>query len=94
MDPDKVTQLKEFGAFVAETLPTYVEKVHIESGDELVIAIVPEGIVPMMKFLKEHPNAQFTNLSDITAVDYPSRPQRFEVHKKHFFNIYILFKTL
>ncbi|NP_001165786.1 NADH dehydrogenase [ubiquinone] iron-sulfur protein 3, mitochondrial [Nasonia vitripennis] len=79
IDQEKVAQLKDFGQYVAECLPKYVQKVQIEAGDELEICIAPEGIIPTVSFLKDHHNCQFTNLSDITAVDIPSRPYRFEL---------------
>ena len=41
--------------------------------------IVPDGIVPVLSFLKDNILCQFTNLSDLTAVDVPTRPNRFEV---------------
>ena len=56
-----------------------MEKVQIAAGDELEVLINPEGVVPTISFLKGHQNAQFTNLSDLTAVDVPSRQYRFEV---------------
>lgn len=47
--------------------------------DELTVYVPPSGILPIMKFLKYHTAAEFTQISDITAVDYPTRDQRFEV---------------
>ncbi len=41
--------------------------------------IHPEGIVPVLTFLKDHTNSQFKNMIDLTAVDVPSRQYRFEV---------------
>jgi len=51
----------------------------LAAGDELELLIAPEGIIPTFTFLKDHHNTQFVNLSDITAVDVPSRQYRFEV---------------
>ncbi|XP_076233294.1 NADH:ubiquinone oxidoreductase core subunit S3 [Calliopsis andreniformis] len=76
--PD-VENIKEFGRYVADCLPKYVQKVQINAGDELEILIAPDGIIPTLSFLKDHHNAQFVNLSDITAVDVPSRVYRFEL---------------
>lgn len=47
--------------------------------DELTIYIPPSGVVPVFTFLKYHTAAEYTQVSDITAVDYPTRDQRFEV---------------
>lgn len=79
-DPLVRSQLKEFGQYCYECLPKYIQKVQITAGDELELLIVPEGIVPVLQFLKDHHNAQFTNLSDIAGMDIPSRQYRFEVN--------------
>lgn len=47
--------------------------------DELTIYISPSGVIPTFSFLKYHTAAEFTCVADITAVDYPTRDQRFEV---------------
>lgn len=41
--------------------------------------IHPDGVVPVLTFLRDHTNAQFRNMIDLTAVDIPSRQNRFEV---------------
>lgn len=71
--------LTEFGQYVAECLPKFVQKVQLTSGDELELLIAPEGVLGVLTFLKNHHNAQFTNLCDIAGVDYPTREYRFEV---------------
>lgn len=71
--------LTDFGKYVAECLPKYVQKVQLTSGDELEVLICPEGVVPVLQFLKDHHNAQFVNLTDIAGMDVPSRKYRFEV---------------
>lgn len=76
IDRDK---LSEFGAYVAECLPRYVQRVQLTSTDELEVLIAPEGVLPVLQFLKDHHNAQFSVLSDIAGVDVPSRKYRFEV---------------
>jgi len=43
------------------------------------IYISPDGVLPVFSFLKYHTAAEYTQVSDITAVDYPTRDQRFEV---------------
>ncbi|THK33174.1 NADH dehydrogenase [ubiquinone] iron-sulfur protein 3, mitochondrial [Diachasma alloeum] len=72
-------QVKDFGRYVADCLPKYVQKVQIAAGDELEILIAPEGIRPTLTFLRDHHNAQFTQLVDVTAVDVPGRAYRFEL---------------
>jgi NADH dehydrogenase (ubiquinone) Fe-S protein 3 len=73
--------LSEFGQYAAECLPKYVQKVQLTAGDELELLIAPEGVVPVLSFLKNHHTAQFTSLIDIGGVDMPTRKYRFEVIK-------------
>ena len=72
------TQL-EFGQYVGECLPKFVQSVKVHTHGELEIHVAPEGIVPVITFLKDHHNGQFLSLADIAGVDYPTRPDRFEV---------------
>lgn len=46
---------------------------------ELEICIHPDGVIPVLTFLRDHTNAQFRSLADLTAVDIPTRQNRFEV---------------
>ncbi|XP_014675837.1 PREDICTED: NADH dehydrogenase [ubiquinone] iron-sulfur protein 3, mitochondrial-like [Priapulus caudatus] len=73
------SQLQEFGAYIVENLPKYVQRVEVSHGDELEIMICPDGIVPVLSFLKDHHSAQFTNIVDICGVDIPTRENRFEI---------------
>lgn len=71
--------LVDFGQYVGQCMPKYVQKVQITNGDELEIMIHPDGVVPVITFLKDHTNSQFVNVADICAVDIPTRKYRFEV---------------
>lgn len=71
--------LVEFGSYVAQCLPKYVQKVQVTKGNELEILVHPEGIVPTTTFLKDHTLTQFKNITDIAGVDVPVRRFRFEV---------------
>jgi NADH-quinone oxidoreductase subunit C len=46
---------------------------------ELAITVAPGDIVKVLAFLRDDPNCQFKQLMDICGVDYPERPQRFDV---------------
>lgn len=72
-------KLIKFGDYVSESLPKYVQQVQLTFTDELEVLIDPEGIIPVISFLKYNQLCQFTNLSDLTAVDVPTRPYRFEI---------------
>lgn len=84
-----VDRLINFGRYITDCLPKYIQQVQLTAGDELELLIAPEGIIPICTFLKDHHNTQFVNLSDITALDVPSRQYRFEVG----FLLYILYFT-
>lgn len=71
--------LKDFGSYVAEILPKYVQKVALTHQNELEIMIHPEGVVPVLTFLKDHHNSQFLSIADICGMDVPTRKYRFEV---------------
>ncbi|KAJ8302940.1 hypothetical protein KUTeg_019336 [Tegillarca granosa] len=72
-------KLKDFGQYVAACLPKFVQEVQVTNGDELEIMIHPEGILCVITFLKDHTNANFENIVDVTAIDVPSRQYRFEL---------------
>jgi len=46
---------------------------------ELVITVQRDAIRKVLTFLRDDSNALFKQLMDITAVDYPERPERFEI---------------
>lgn len=71
--------LTDFGRYVGECMPKFVQKVQVTSGDELDILIHPDGVIPVLTFLKDHTNAQFENIVDIAGVDIPTRVNRFEL---------------
>ena len=78
-DPVVRENLSEFGKYVADCMPKYVQKVQLTAGDELEVLIAPEGVIPVLSFLKNHHNAQFASLVDIAGVDVPTREYRFEI---------------
>lgn len=77
--------LASLGKYVSECLPKYVQKAQITSTNELEILIHPEGVVPVIRFLKENHKTQFHSFINVTAIDVLSRPYRFEVIGEHFF---------
>ena len=59
-------------------IPKYIEQFSVWK-DELCIYISPEGVIPVFSFLKYHTAAEYTMVADITAVDFPTKQNRFEV---------------
>ena len=47
--------------------------------DELTVDVTPANIPGFVEFLKTDPSCRFSTLVDITAVDHPERPKRFDV---------------
>jgi len=74
----KADDMHKYGAWLMGCLPKYIQQFSVWK-DELVIYISPSGVIPVFSFLKYNTAAEFTQISDITAVDFPTRDQRFEV---------------
>jgi NADH dehydrogenase (ubiquinone) Fe-S protein 3 len=75
---EKSEGLHKYGQYLMSCLPKYIQQFSVWK-DELAIYIAPAGVIPVMTFLKYHTAAEYTQVSDITAVDYPTKDQRFEV---------------
>lgn len=74
----KADDMHRYGAWLMACLPKYIQQFSVWK-DELVIYISPSGVIPVFSFLKYNTSAEFTQVTDITAVDFPTRDQRFEV---------------
>lgn len=74
----KGEQLHQYGLYLTACLPKFIQQFSVWK-DELTIYIAPSAVIPVFTFLKNHSAAQYTQVSDITAVDYPTRANRFEV---------------
>ncbi|USW48146.1 Putative NADH:ubiquinone oxidoreductase, 30kDa subunit, NADH dehydrogenase, subunit C [Septoria linicola] len=74
----KADSLHQYGQYLISCLPKYIQQFSVWK-DELTIYIPPAAVIPTFSFLKYHTAAEFTCIADITAVDYPTRDQRFEV---------------
>ncbi|HEY8191781.1 MAG TPA: NADH-quinone oxidoreductase subunit C [Alphaproteobacteria bacterium] len=72
---------KEAFADLAEHIVESIDEVesHEIIGGELVLHAKREGIVKILQFLKSDRECDFRVLVDVTAVDYPHRPERFDV---------------
>ena len=64
--------------YVAETLGEHLTDRRFAYG-ELTLTVKPEAIVRVLTFLRDDPQTQFVNLTDLCGVDYPGRAKRFEV---------------
>ena len=78
--------LKELGGYIAAKRPDCVIGWDVTRG-ELNVDVAPSNVRGIVDFLKNDPTCRFTSLVDITAVDYPTRPKRFDV-VYHFLSMY------
>ncbi|MBJ6373252.1 NADH-quinone oxidoreductase subunit C [Sedimentitalea arenosa] len=78
--------LNELGAHIELKRPDCVLSWDV-SHDELNVDVTPANIVGFVEFLKTDATCRFSTLVDITAVDYPERPKRFDV-VYHFLSMY------
>jgi len=74
----QIEELHKFGAYIMACLPKYIQQFSVWK-DELTIYVPPQALRPTMLFLKNHTAAQFKSCVDVTAADYPSRTNRFDV---------------
>ncbi|ANC91962.1 NADH-quinone oxidoreductase subunit C [Azospirillum humicireducens] len=70
--------LKELGDVIAAKLGGDVLKVEVRIG-ELMVTVKRPAILTVLTALRDDPAIRFEQLTDITAVDYPDRVERFEV---------------
>lgn len=70
--------LTELGEHIHGTLEDSVLGFEIAFG-ELTIRAQAQSIARVLKFLRDDPACRFSTLIDITGVDYPERPSRFDV---------------
>ncbi len=78
---DNVNQFVQHEAFAKQIeqliAPDFIK--HLYEYDEDTIWIYPSSVVRVLTILSNHHAFEFEQLVDITAVDYPSRPLRFEI---------------
>lgn len=70
--------LQELAAHIAHKRHDDVLSTEVAHG-ELTVTVTPSGILRFVEFLRDDPNCRFSTLIDITAVDWPERPARFEL---------------
>ncbi len=70
--------LEQLGDYIQGMVSDRVTSHHIALG-ELVLMTTPAHIVDLLMFLRDDEGCLFSQLIDVTAVDYPNRIERFEV---------------
>ena len=70
--------LDRLGQTIKTALPASVTGYQVAYGELTVVAKAAD-VVKVATFLRDDPACQFINIIDVTAVDWPSREQRFDV---------------
>lgn len=68
----------EFGQQIQTKLGAIVLDV-TEQGGELCLSCSRDGVLVLLTYLRDDPNCRFRQLMDLCGVDYPERPERFDV---------------
>lgn len=74
VDPEQNIAVQKLRA----AMPQAIEEVYAFR-DQVTIRVFKEHIVEVCLFLRDTSELEFDFLIDLTAVDYPSRPKRFDV---------------
>lgn len=70
--------LQELGEYISQARGDDVLGFEVAYG-ELTVRVAADTIVETIRFLRDDVRCQFVNLTDICGVDWPQRPQRFDV---------------
>ena len=73
-----IIRFEQLSTALKEILGPDCIAVHYQLG-EATLTVYPASIVRVLTILSDYHSCEFKQLIDITAVDYPSRQQRFEV---------------
>jgi NADH-quinone oxidoreductase subunit C len=71
-------RLDTLGQTIVSALPGAATN-HSVALNELTVAVRPEKIVEVARFLRDDPACRFVSFIDVTAVDFPGREKRFDV---------------
>jgi NADH-quinone oxidoreductase subunit C len=71
-------KLNELGTYLAANHAQIVQAWDVTLG-ELTVTVARPQIASLLRYLRDEPRCQFSCLIDICGVDYPGRPNRFDV---------------
>ncbi|MFN3970464.1 MAG: NADH-quinone oxidoreductase subunit C [Gemmobacter sp.] len=86
MNTDTAPALEELAAHLELRRPDCVSSTRIAQG-ELTVEVPLARLTGFVEFLRTDPACRFTTLVDITAIDHPARPARFDM-VWHFLSMY------
>ncbi|KAI8057164.1 NADH-ubiquinone oxidoreductase 30.4 kDa subunit-like protein [Syncephalis plumigaleata] len=76
-EPEITEKMETYGAYLMSMLPKFIQEYQVYK-DELTLCVAPSALLPVLRFLRDHTQAQFKQLQDSCGVDYPLRKYRFE----------------
>jgi len=79
LNTEQVEALGELAAHIGALLPDDVLETTITRTQELVVRIKRDSVVAVLTALRDDPHTQFSQLVELTAVDWPEEAERFEV---------------
>jgi NADH-quinone oxidoreductase subunit C len=74
VDPEENIAVQKLRA----AMPDAIEEV-ASFRDQVTVRVFKDRLVEVCTFLRDTPGLEFDVLTDLTAVDYPTRPKRFDV---------------
>lgn len=84
-DQSNQDSAEQAAATAVDTTPEFIHALarhiteHHTIKGEMVITVKLHSIIDVLTFLRDDATTNYTQLIDMTAVDYPERPERFEV---------------
>lgn len=79
LNTEQVEALGELTAHISALLPDAVLETTLSRTQELVVRIKRDSVVTVLKALRDDGDTQFTQLVELTAIDWPEQAERFEV---------------
>lgn len=70
--------LNELAAYIGEARADLITSSQIAYG-ELTLGTTPDNIIALLTFLRDDAKCGFIAITDISGVDWPQRPERFDV---------------
>lgn len=77
--PTNFSSTSSSAAFLTRLAQLFPPILVTVSNGERIIKVASKDLVQLLIFLKNHTGTQFSQLIDITAIDWPERKLRFEV---------------
>jgi NADH dehydrogenase (ubiquinone) Fe-S protein 3 len=71
-------QYTDLGKYISSCLPKHIQQISVYK-DELTLYVPPSSLLTTLDFLKLHQATQYTQLVDMTCVDYPQKQSRFQL---------------